>query len=109
MSETWRMFAQRRHASAEGREFFHFGPRGWAALGDGAGVAEIDVVEDEHGSYWGWLDNGGQRPVYISGTFAALEQAYRAGVPADDISNDETEGRGRIVRLRVDEVGAVVR
>jgi hypothetical protein len=94
---TWRMCAQRR-----GSSFHHFGPHDWAARHAGDGVAEVELEEDPDGGYLAWMDDGGDVPLCISTSYAALSHTFRAGDP--DVGEprfEQQRGRGRVVRLRV--------
>lgn len=105
------MYAQRRLKREQkligGNVFFSFGSLFRANRGAGDGVSEVQVKEDEHGAYWGWLPQLGVIPIYITDSEVDLAAYYASGDMTRDIQADEKAGLGRVLQLHVREIKAL--
>ena len=64
----------------------------------------VVVSVDDEGTHWGWLDvdRAGEAPTMVQPHYGLYSMQFPYGPEAE-----EQRGRGRTVRLRVEEVGDV--
>lgn len=101
--QTWRMFAQYRTTRGVVR-YSHFGPQGYAKLGRGDGVVEVELIEDADGDYWGWVDAGDTELLYPSASFDDLDQLFMGATEPAGVKAAQDAGEGRVVRFVVHEL-----
>lgn len=104
MNTSWQTHAQRR-----GDTYHYFGPPGWADQHDGDGVVAVELVENEDGPYYGWLDAGDfdHGPVCVNLGYRAMLRAFQGTETTEDPVREQQAGKGRIVRLQVRELRPV--
>lgn len=99
------MWAQRQDDVVDGREFMHFGQRGWVEGCYGGPAVPVRLVEDPEGQYWGWLhsERDGLFPRRASTTPEMVQPhqgMYTMQFPYGPKAEEE-RGHGRTVRLSV--------
>lgn len=99
MSNTsWNMYAHKYESN--GKSWFaHVGDKKWVELHllkDP--IIPVKVVIDEKGSYYGWLENGKNKPCMIYHAKRLLDMCFPNGTKAE-----EQRGRGKVIRLSVKE------
>lgn len=97
----WRM-----HAHNDGGVYTNLGARPWVELHGLpypiVPVAVREVTDDDPAAtHWGWLRTGGDTPSMIWPSHAQFSVCFPYGYRAE-----EEAGRGRMVRLAVEEVEA---
>ncbi len=109
---TWKLYAQRRLKREQrligGNVFYAFGNLARAMQGAGDGVSEVELeIDNELGTYWGWLPRSGDRPYYIADSEEALAVEFSDGDRTNQIEDAVKCGRGKVVRLSVKELAEV--
>lgn len=91
----WRVWAT---PSRDGRWYTRISEREtWLRIVESRPPVPVVVTEDPAGPYWGWLPAGEDWPVMVQPTRARFEVQFPYGV-----DGQEKEGRGRVVRLRIE-------
>lgn len=68
-----------------------------------ADLAAVTLIEDPAGPYWAWLAKGASMPTMIrTGEYRFKVQFY------SDPAEAEKDGRGRVIRLRIEETNGGV-
>lgn len=91
----WRMFGGRGDRRPE---FLNVGSRRYVEF-HGRVPVEVDVIEDPDGPYYGWMDPEDDEPVMIQPNGGLFSVQFPYGPDAEVVL-----GRGRILRLRIEEL-----
>lgn len=117
MTGQWLLWAQRNvheRGPQTGEVFFmNFGARDFVTSCYGGDVVPLRVVEDPEGPYWGWIDNEdwrAERHYRSNGGVPQMIQPYHGMFTMQfpyGPKVEEEHGRGRTVRLLVEDLTAV--
>jgi hypothetical protein len=109
---TWVLYAQRRLKREQkqigGNRFYAFGTLARARQGFGDGVSRVELeIDNQLGTYWGWLPLRGEVPIYVTDSKENLEMLYSEGDLTRKIQDASSAGLGKIVRLSAKELAEV--